>query len=120
PSDALGDMMGITGWVLGSVINVSVFIIKSWLLVFVMMWVRWTLPRLRIDQVMMTCLKYLLPMSCVLLLGASLMPLLLNSSCPAALRFGRVPQAPAVSKSQEKPSTPARQAANDAPGMLGR
>jgi hypothetical protein len=37
-----------------------------------MMWVRWTLPRLRIDQVMETCLKYLLPISCVLLLGVSL------------------------------------------------
>ena len=48
-----------------------VFIVKGWLLVFVMMWVRWTLPRLRIDQVMMTCLKYLLPISCVLLLGVS-------------------------------------------------
>jgi NADH-quinone oxidoreductase subunit H len=56
----------------GNVINVVVFIGKGWLLVFVMMWVRWTLPRLRIDQVMMTCLKYLLPISCVLLLGVSL------------------------------------------------
>ena len=52
-------------------INVVVFIVKGWFLVFVMMWVRWTLPRLRIDQVMMTCLKYLLPISCVLLLGVS-------------------------------------------------
>ena len=57
-------------------INVVVFILKGWLLVFVMMWVRWTLPRLRIDQVMMTCLKYLLPISCVLLLGVSLWQLL--------------------------------------------
>ncbi len=56
----------------GNLINAVVFIVKAWLLVFVMMWVRWTLPRLRIDQVMMTCLKYLLPISCVLLLGVSL------------------------------------------------
>jgi NADH-quinone oxidoreductase subunit H len=60
------------GFVIGNVLNVLVFITKGFLLVFVMMWVRWTLPRLRIDQVMMTCLKYLLPISCVLLLGVSL------------------------------------------------
>jgi NADH-quinone oxidoreductase subunit H len=56
---------------IGNLINCGVFIVKAWLLVFVMMWVRWTLPRLRIDQVMMTCLKYLLPISCFLLLGVS-------------------------------------------------
>src|SRR5438552_673167 len=59
------------GFVLGNVINVVVFIGKGWFLVFVMMWVRWTLPRLRIDQVMMTCLKYLVPVSCVLLMGVN-------------------------------------------------
>lgn len=57
---------------IGNLINSVVFILKAWLLVFVMMWVRWTLPRLRIDQVMMTCLKYLLPISCALLLGVTL------------------------------------------------
>lgn len=60
---------GMLGPILGNLINVVVFILKGWFLVFVMMWVRWTLPRLRIDQVMMTCLKYLLPISCALLLG---------------------------------------------------
>jgi NADH-quinone oxidoreductase subunit H len=60
------------GAILGNVINVIVFVLKGWVLVFVMIWVRWTLPRLRIDQVMMTCLRYLLPISCALLLGVSL------------------------------------------------
>jgi NADH-quinone oxidoreductase subunit H len=64
-------------FVIGNVLNVIVFIFKCWFLVFVMMWIRWTLPRLRIDQVMMTCLKYLLPISCVLLMGVCLWLLLL-------------------------------------------
>lgn len=38
-------------------------IIKSFVLYFVMIWVRWTLPRIRIDQVMYICLKVLLPFS---------------------------------------------------------
>src|SRR5262245_26188423 len=77
-------------WVIGqllnaipNIINVIVFIFKCWFLVFVMMWVRWTLPRLRIDQVMMTCLKYLLPISCVLLMGVSLWQLLLPHAVQA-------------------------------------
>jgi len=66
------------GAILGNVINVIVFVLKGWVLVFVLMWVRWTLPRLRIDQVMMTCLKYLLPISCGLLLGVSVWQLATN------------------------------------------
>jgi len=56
------------GWA-GHVLNAGVFIAKGFALVIVMMWIRWSLPRLRIDQVMMTCLKYFLPISCGLLLG---------------------------------------------------
>jgi NADH-quinone oxidoreductase subunit H len=67
-----GDLTDYLGAIGGNIINAIVFIIKGWVLVFVMMWVRWTLPRLRIDQVMVTCLRYLLPISCVLLLGVSL------------------------------------------------
>ena len=56
------------GWA-GHALNLVVFIGKCYGLVLVMMWMRWSLPRLRIDQVMMTCLKYFLPISCALLLG---------------------------------------------------
>ena len=45
-------------------------------IVFVQMWLRWTLPRPRIDQVLYACVKVLLPITCVLLLGAALWQLL--------------------------------------------
>jgi NADH-quinone oxidoreductase subunit H len=81
------DPTAMLGSIAGTVLNVIVFIVKCWVLVFVMMWVRWTLPRLRIDQVMMTCLKYLLPISCVLLLGVSLWQLAVPAVVLVNLRF---------------------------------
>lgn len=48
---------------------VGIFVTKCLAIVFVQMWVRWTLPRPRIDQVLYACVKVLLPLSCVLLLG---------------------------------------------------
>ena len=50
----------------------STFIVKCVFGVTVMMWVRWTLPRLRIDQVMTTCLKYCTPIAAVMFVGAAL------------------------------------------------
>ncbi len=69
---------GILSYIVNLIFMV-VFITKGCLLVFLQIWIRWTFPRLRIDQVMMTCLKYLLPMSCALFLGAVLWPLLYYS-----------------------------------------
>jgi NADH-quinone oxidoreductase subunit H len=43
---------------------------KATLGVLFMMWIRWTLPRLRIDQVMTTCLKYCTPIAAVMFAGA--------------------------------------------------
>lgn len=70
------------------VLGLLVFLGKTTLLVLVQIWVRWTLPRLRIDQVMSTGLKYLLPVSCGLLLGAALWPLVLSSTLDRPTVFG--------------------------------
>ncbi len=55
----------------------SIFLGKCTLLVVVQMWVRWTLPRPRIDQVLYVCIKVLLPMACLLLVGGALWQLFL-------------------------------------------
>ena len=46
------------------------FVLKAVAGVTVMMWIRWTLPRLRIDQVITTCLKYCVPLAAICFLGA--------------------------------------------------
>jgi len=40
-----------------------IFLLKSWILIFVVIWIRWTLPRVRIDQMMNLCWKWFVPLS---------------------------------------------------------
>jgi NADH-quinone oxidoreductase subunit H len=56
---------------LAQVAGVMNFMLKAVFGVIVMMWVRWTLPRLRIDQVMTTCLKYCVPLAAICFIGAT-------------------------------------------------
>jgi NADH-quinone oxidoreductase subunit H len=58
--------------VLGNLLGACNLVLKASLGVMIMMWARWTLPRLRIDQVMTTCLKYCIPLSAAMFLGAML------------------------------------------------
>ena len=49
----------------GPIWQVLWFIAKAFFIVFIQIWVRWTLPRFRVDQVMFVCWKVLLPASMV-------------------------------------------------------
>lgn len=74
----IADLLGLThekhaalGF-LGAVLGTANFLLKAYLGMLFMMWVRWTLPRLRIDQVMTVCLKYCIPLAAAMFLGVML------------------------------------------------
>ncbi len=53
-------------------IGVFNIILKTFFLYFSMIWIRWTFPRLRVDQFTYLCLKVLLPTSLICLIGVML------------------------------------------------
>ena len=57
---------------IGNFLGMCNLVVKGFLGVIFMMWLRWTLPRLRIDQVMTTCLKYCVPLASIMLVGTML------------------------------------------------
>ena len=57
---------------LKGVLEFAVFFIKAYTWAFVAMWVRGTLPRVRVDQLMAMCWKYMVPISFICLFGTIL------------------------------------------------
>lgn len=54
--------MTVTGW-LGAFLSVCVFLAKTIFIVFFFMWIRWTLPRFRYDQIMKLGWTMMLPLA---------------------------------------------------------
>jgi NADH-quinone oxidoreductase subunit H len=60
---ALGATLFLGGW-LGPVLPGPVWLLlKAYAIIFFMMWVRWTYPRLRFDQLMSLAWKLLIPVA---------------------------------------------------------
>ncbi|MBT3236806.1 MAG: NADH-quinone oxidoreductase subunit NuoH [Bdellovibrionales bacterium] len=73
---------------LGQVLQVVTFASKTFALYYVVIWVRWTLPRLRVDQLMTLCWKYLTPIALFNLIGTIIWLYLTNGRSIVALIFG--------------------------------
>jgi len=66
--------------VFAEVSSLLVFAAKTLFFVFVVMWLRWTLPRIRVDQMMNMCWKYLVPASFAGVLFVAVWMLLVNAA----------------------------------------
>jgi NADH-quinone oxidoreductase subunit H len=56
---------------IGNVLELGAFVTKTLLLYYVVIWARWTLPRIRVDHLMVLCWKYLTPIAIFNLVGCA-------------------------------------------------
>jgi hypothetical protein len=61
-------------------LQLGIFMAKTLLLVFIVIQLRWTLPRIRVDQMMTLCWKYLVPLSFVCVVGTMFWELVLEAT----------------------------------------
>lgn len=69
-------------------VQVAVFMSKTLVLYYVVIWVRWTFPRLRVDQLMSICWKYLTPIAIFNLVGCAVWMVMFDGKSIAQLLMG--------------------------------
>lgn len=69
---AIAAILFLGGWMGPFLPGAVWFLLKVYFLIFIMMWVRWTFPRLRVDQLMGFAWKFLLPVAFLNILATSL------------------------------------------------
>lgn len=56
------------GWAIGNLLGLVIFFVKMFLVYFIFIWIRGTLPRVRVDQILNFNWKFLVPLSLALVL----------------------------------------------------
>ncbi|MCB8984986.1 MAG: NADH-quinone oxidoreductase subunit NuoH [Ardenticatenaceae bacterium] len=76
------------GWAVGNLIGLVVFFVKMFAVYFVYIWIRGTLPRVRVDQILNYNWKFLVPVSLVLVMVTAVLDKFIPESFSAYARAG--------------------------------
>lgn len=77
------ERLDINGWKVGHLIGLATFFFKTFIMYFILIWIRATLPRVRIDQMLDFNWKFLVPLSLVIVLTVAVVDKLIPTGATA-------------------------------------
>jgi NADH-quinone oxidoreductase subunit H len=69
-------------------VQIAILLSKTFALYYVVIWVRWTFPRLRVDQLMSICWKYLTPIAIFNLIGCAIWTVVFHGQSISQMLMG--------------------------------